>query len=201
MPVDLKIPQLGESITEAEILLWRCADGDVVAVDEIIVELETDKTTVELPSPAAGTLRILKQKGALVAIGDVIGQIEEAAAGKATGAKAAKREPAATPAPAAAPAPMSSAAAATSPTQTAPAAARPAAATASPASARLGPAARRAAEEQHVDPSAIQGTGPGGRITKTDVATVAAARQAAPAPAAAAAKVAPAPASDRSADD
>src|SRR5438128_8333392 len=161
MPVDLKIPQLGESITEAEILLWRCADGDVVAVDEIVVELETDKTTVELPSPAAGTLRILKQKGALVAIGDVIGQIEEASAGKATGAKADKREPAATPAPAAAPAPMSSAAAApapmssaaaaTSPTQTEPAAAPPAAATASPASARLGPAARRAAEEQHVD--------------------------------------------------
>ncbi|HXC49801.1 MAG TPA: 2-oxoglutarate dehydrogenase complex dihydrolipoyllysine-residue succinyltransferase [Candidatus Limnocylindrales bacterium] len=202
MPADLKIPQLGESITEAEILLWRCADGDVVAVDEIVVELETDKTTVELPSPAAGTLRILKPQGALVAVGDVIGRIEEASAAKPAGAKAAKSQAAAAPSSAAAPVQAAPApAAATVPS----AAAAPAPAATSAGSARLGPAARRAAEEQNVDPRVIEGTGPGGRATKSDVAA-AAARQAAPLPQAPAASApaiqkAPAPSAPRSAED
>jgi len=191
MPVDLVVPQLGESISEAEILTWRCADGDSVAVDEIVVELETDKATVELPSPSAGTLRILKQKGALVAVGETIGRIEESGAAKGAAAKAAKREAAPAPAPAVAAAPAAAARAAS------PAAARSAAAPPLPpapaaAATRTGPAARRAAEEAGIDPATILGSGPGGRATKADVAVAVEAMRAAPAPAESRSRPAPA---------
>ncbi|HEY2773304.1 MAG TPA: 2-oxoglutarate dehydrogenase complex dihydrolipoyllysine-residue succinyltransferase [Candidatus Binatia bacterium] len=200
MPADVVVPQLGESITEAEVLAWRKADGDAVAVDEIIVELETDKTTVELPSPAAGVLRILRDKGAVVKIGEVLARIEEADAAKAApkaaaarrdsaGAKAAPATagPSAMPAavPAAAPAAAAASAAAA---RVAPPAATPSPAAASSAAPRLGRAARRAAEEQDVDPSSVRGTGPGGRVTKGDVAAAVETRgrEAAPSPAPAA---------------
>lgn len=190
MPVDLKVPQLGESITEAEVLQWRKNDGDVVALDEIVVELETDKTTVELPSPAAGVLRIAKPKGSVVAVGEVLASIEAAAAGVAKTTAPANAAPAAAATkPAAVPVP----AAATPP---APAAART---TASTTPSRVGPAARRAAEEQQVDPAPLAGSGPGGRVTKTDVAAAVEARHApaphAPTPAAGAPAAAPVSAS------
>jgi 2-oxoglutarate dehydrogenase E2 component (dihydrolipoamide succinyltransferase) len=195
MPADVVIPQLGESISEGEILDWRVADGDTVAVDDILLELETDKTTVEIPSPAAGVVRILKQKGAVVAVGETIARIEEAAAGASK--PAAKAAPAASakaaPAPKAAAAPASKPAPAAAPADAPTPAPPPPAAAAPPASAtRLGPAARRMAEEQHVDPASLHGTGPGGRATKADVAAAAQARDAAPAPAAPAAAPAPA---------
>ncbi|MFN2377469.1 MAG: biotin/lipoyl-containing protein, partial [Candidatus Binatia bacterium] len=174
MPADLVVPQLGESISEGEILAWRKADGDSVAIDEILVELETDKTTVELPSPAAGILRIVKPQGSVVAVGDVLGRIEEGAAKTAPKA-AAKREAAAAP-PASSPAPAASspapAAEAPAPAASAPPPAA-AAAESSGAAARLGPAARRLAEERGVDAASLRGSGPGGRATKGDVTAAA----------------------------
>jgi 2-oxoglutarate dehydrogenase E2 component (dihydrolipoamide succinyltransferase) len=77
MPTDLKVPSLGESITEVEIGDWLKAEGDAIKKDEEIVALESEKATVQLPSPAAGTLgKILKRKGEKAAIGEVIGLIE-----------------------------------------------------------------------------------------------------------------------------
>jgi 2-oxoglutarate dehydrogenase E2 component (dihydrolipoamide succinyltransferase) len=188
MPADVAVPQLGESISEGEILDWRVADGDTVAVDDILLELETDKTTVEIPSPVAGVVRILKPKGAVVAVGEVIARIEEAGAAAAKPAAAAASKPAAAakPAPAAKATPSPAAKAAPAAAPAPPVAAAPPppprAAPAPAASAtRLGPAARRLAEEQHVDPASLRGTGPGGRATKADVAAAADARQAAPA--------------------
>jgi len=203
MPVDLVVPQLGESISEGEILVWRRADGDSVAVDEILLELETDKTTVELPSPAAGILRIVKAQGTVVAVGEVLARIEEGAAPAKSPAKpAAKRETtapaaAATPAPAPAAAPAA-AAPAPAPAPAAPTAVQAASAPAAAGAPRVGPAARRMAEEQQVDAATLRGSGPGGRATKADVAAAVSARSEAPAPApppvaAAAADKAPAP--------
>src|SRR6185295_16290530 len=83
MPVELKIPAVGESISEVVIGAWRKSPGERVQADENVVELETDKATFDLPSPAAGVLtKILKQAGETVAVGDVIGHIQEGAAGE-----------------------------------------------------------------------------------------------------------------------
>ncbi|MBA3819381.1 MAG: dihydrolipoamide succinyltransferase, partial [Deltaproteobacteria bacterium] len=102
---DLVVPQLGESITEAVVSRWLKQVGDAVNVDEPIAELETDKITVQLPSPVAGALADVKaQVGATVKVGDVIGSVEAGKAGKAGKAAAAAAPAAAAPA-AAAPAP------------------------------------------------------------------------------------------------
>ena len=83
MPVDVRIPELGESITEAEIVRWLKQDGDEVAEDEPIAEVETDKATAELPCPAAGILEIVAKEGETVKVGDVVARIQE---GKGAGA-------------------------------------------------------------------------------------------------------------------
>src|SRR5262245_7144679 len=81
---DLVVPQLGESITEAVVARWLKQVGDAVAADEPVAELETDKITVQLPSPASGALAEQKvREGATVKVGDVIGSVDAAAAGKA----------------------------------------------------------------------------------------------------------------------
>jgi 2-oxoglutarate dehydrogenase E2 component (dihydrolipoamide succinyltransferase) len=169
MSVEVRVPQLGESVTEAVITRWMKADGDVVAADEPLCELESDKATLELPSPAAGTLRITKQAGETVKVDETIASIEAGAAKAAAPAKPAAAAP-----PAAAPSkPVVAAAAPQSKTPES----RPATVTA------LSPAARRVAEEQGVDTTTIEGTGRGGRITKPDVVAVAAAKPAVAAPA------------------
>jgi 2-oxoglutarate dehydrogenase E2 component (dihydrolipoamide succinyltransferase) len=78
MALELLVPHLGESVTEATIAAWRKRDGEAVAANEPLVELETDKANVEVRADRAGTLRILKKEGA-VKVGDVIATIEEAA--------------------------------------------------------------------------------------------------------------------------
>jgi len=99
---DIRVPTLGESVTEATIGRWFKKPGDSVAVDEPLVELETDKVTIEVPSPSAGTLgEIVAKDGETVAVGALLGQIAEGAGGAKPTAAAAK--PAA-PAPAVAPA-------------------------------------------------------------------------------------------------
>jgi 2-oxoglutarate dehydrogenase E2 component (dihydrolipoamide succinyltransferase) len=171
MAVELKVPPLGESITEAVVGKWNKKMGDAVSADEPLVVLETDKVTIDVPAPAAGALSAISFKeGDKVRVGEVLGLID--AGGAAAKPAAAAQAPAAAPAPAATPAP---------------AAAAPAAAA---VDARITPTARKVAEENRVDVSALKGSGSGGRITKEDVlgqlnrpATPAAPAQA-PAPAA-----------------
>ena len=186
MAVEIKVPALGESVTEATVAKWLVKAGDTVTIDQPLCELETDKVTVEVNATVAGTMVDLAvEEGATVQVGGVLCHIEAGAAG-AAGAAAAK--PAAAPA-AAAPKPAPAPAPSPAPV------AAPAAANANIAAS--GPATRKLVEETGVAPSAIQPTGKDGRATKADVM---AALSSIPAPTAPAAKPA-APAGPRSRAD
>jgi len=152
---EIRVPTLGESVTEATIGRWFKKAGDAVAVDEPLVELETDKVTIEVPAPSAGTLgEITAKDGETVAVGALLGQINDGAAGAAA-------KPAAAPAaakPAAAPPPPPAAAA--------PA---PAAPKAPPADEPLAPSVRKLSAESGVDASTVPGSGKDGRVTKGDM--------------------------------
>ena len=155
---DIKVPQLGESITEATIGTWLKQVGDAVAADEPIVEVETDKVAMEIPSPVAGVLSEQSvAEGDNVEIGALIAKVDtegKAAASTAPAAPAAKAE---------------SAAAAPTPAAPAPASA-PAAAKAGPqALMPMSPAVRRIVEDYNLDPTSVVGSGKDGRLTKTDV--------------------------------
>ncbi len=168
MATEVLVPTLGESITEATLGEWLKQPGDKVAADEPIASLETDKVSVEVPSPVAGIMGEHAVKvGDTVEVGAMIATVNAG-----DGAAAA---PAVAPAPAAAPASAGQQAPAT-PSSDTPAA--------------LSPSARRAVLEHGVDPATIKGTGKDGRITKEDVATAASSRPAA-APAAPAAPATP----------
>ena len=185
MAVEIKVPALGESVTEATVAKWLVKAGDAVTIDQPLCELETDKVTVEVNATVAGSIVDLAvEEGATVQVGGVLCHIE----GGAAGAAAAK--PAAAPA-AAAPKPVP----APAPAPTAAPVAAPAAANANIAAS--GPATRKLAEETGVAPSAIQPTGKDGRATKADVM---AALSSIPAPTAPAAKPA-APAGPRARAD
>ena len=163
MLIEVKVPQLSESVAEATLSSWHVKEGDAVARDQNLIDIETDKVVLELPAPDAGVIvKIIKANGEMVTSGEVIAQIDtEAKAGAAASAPAAKV--AAAPAPAAVPA----------------------------AAAASGPAARKLMAEKGIDPATMQGSGPGGRVTKADVlgtgSAPAAKPAAAPAPLAAAA--------------
>lgn len=149
---EIRVPTLGESVTEATIGRWFKKAGDAVAVDEPLVELETDKVTIEVPAPSAGTLsEIIAADGTTVAVGALLGQITDGAAGA---------KPAA--------APAKPAAAAPAPAAAAPAAA-PAASKASPADAPLAPSVRKLSAETGIDASTVPGSGKDGRVTKGDM--------------------------------
>ncbi|MGH6945835.1 MAG: 2-oxoglutarate dehydrogenase complex dihydrolipoyllysine-residue succinyltransferase [Kiloniellales bacterium] len=167
MAADIVVPQLGESLAEATIAKWLKKSGEAVAVDEPLVELETDKVSVEVNAPEAGVLsEILVSEGENVEVGAVIGRIG-AGAGK-TSAPAAK--PAAKPAERAPEvlAPAGGAAPAR------PAPARPEKAKAADGgSAPLAPSVRKLVEEKNLDPGAIPASGKDGRLTKGDVLTYA----------------------------
>ncbi|MCE2986628.1 MAG: 2-oxoglutarate dehydrogenase complex dihydrolipoyllysine-residue succinyltransferase [Phenylobacterium sp.] len=154
---DIMTPALGESVSEATVARWAKKPGEAVRKDEILVELETDKVSLEVAAPADGVLEsISAEEGATVEPGAVLGRVKEGAA-----------------APASAPAP-----AAPKPAKPAPAA--PAAAAAAPV---LAPSAQRIATEGGLDPAAIPGSGKGGRVTKADAMAALEARAAAPPPA------------------
>jgi 2-oxoglutarate dehydrogenase E2 component (dihydrolipoamide succinyltransferase) len=164
---DIRVPTLGESVTEATIGRWFKHAGDAVAVDEPLVELETDKVTIEVPAPAAGVLsEILIKDGETVAPGALLGQIKEGAAAAAKPAA-----PAAAPPPAAKPAPP--------PPQPAPA---PAAAKSAPADAPLAPSVRKLAAESGISAATVPGSGKDGRVTKGDMMEAIARAVAAPTP-------------------
>ncbi|MCF2515610.1 2-oxoglutarate dehydrogenase complex dihydrolipoyllysine-residue succinyltransferase [Sphingomonas sp. G124] len=178
MATDVKVPTLGESITEATIGQWLKKPGEAVAVDEPIASLETDKVSVELPSPVAGTLsEQLFAEGDTVEVGAVIARIGEGVATAAPSAPAAGAKTG-----------DGQTVVAGTPVNPVGAGENPAlredheAAPAEHADLTLSPAVRRAVLELHVDPSKIHGTGKDGRITKDDVLLAAKAKEGAPAP-------------------
>jgi 2-oxoglutarate dehydrogenase E2 component (dihydrolipoamide succinyltransferase) len=151
MATDIRVPTLGESVTEATVAKWLKKVGDPVKVDDALVELETDKVTLEVNATAAGTLsEILVKDGETVGVGALLGSI-----GAAGAAVAAAPAPAAKPAAAPAPAPV--------------------------AAAVEAPSVRRIAAETGIDPGSVPGTGKDGRVTKGDMLAAAAAPAPAPA--------------------
>ena len=168
----IKVPQLGESIVEATVSRWLKNEGDEVAAGDTLVELETDKITVEVPALAAGVLRTRSVKeGAVVTVDQLLGELEDgamaapASAGTAPGAPAKADVDTSRAVPASA------------------AASPPATPAAAQGAAKVSPAAQRVAAEQQVDLSAVQGTGRGGVVSKPDVIEHAA-KSGRPAPAA-----------------
>jgi 2-oxoglutarate dehydrogenase E2 component (dihydrolipoamide succinyltransferase) len=173
MATEVTVPVLGESITEATLGEWLKQPGDTVAADEPIASLETDKVSVEVPSPVAGVMGQHAVKvGDTVLVGAMLATID---AGDGAPATAAAPQPAVLESPAAAPAPAASPAATAG--QQAPAS------DPRDTPAALSPSVRRAVLEHGVDPATIKGTGKDGRLTKDDVAAAAASAPAAAAPA------------------
>lgn len=161
MSTDIRVPTLGESVTEATIGRWFKKAGEAVAVDEPLVELETDKVTVEVPSPVAGVLsEIAAKNGDTVAVGALLGSINEGAGGAKSASKEAASKPAA-----------ASAKSASAPTaQPTPAAAKPSADIPQP------PSVRKLATESGVNPANVSGSGKDGRVMKSDMLAAIAAR-------------------------
>ncbi|HYD13526.1 MAG TPA: 2-oxoglutarate dehydrogenase complex dihydrolipoyllysine-residue succinyltransferase [Allosphingosinicella sp.] len=174
MATEVKVPTLGESITEATLGSWLKQPGEAVGQDEPIASLETDKVAVEVPSPVAGTMGDqLAAVGDTVAVGAVIATVNAGAAAT----------PANPPGPGETPEPKAEAAEAPA----------PAAEEGEGSNLTLSPAVRRVVLEHHLDPSRIKGTGKDGRITKDDVLAAAETQKAPAAPAAPAPAPAPAP--------
>ncbi|MFM8986005.1 MAG: 2-oxoglutarate dehydrogenase complex dihydrolipoyllysine-residue succinyltransferase [Planctomycetia bacterium] len=164
MALELKVPEVGESITEVMIGTWKKREGDGVALDEPIVEIESDKATVELPAPVAGTVaKILKASGEKAVVGEVIGYMEPAGAATTAAPPVAppvvdvKRTGGRTDIGSVQPAPSP--------------AAQP----------RVMPAAARVLGEAGLPATAVPGSGPGGRVTKADATAAVSARPSAPA--------------------
>lgn len=145
MIIEVKVPQLSESVSEASLVKWHAKEGEAVKRDQNLIDIETDKVVLETPAPADGVLvKIIKGNGSSVTSHELIAQID-------TEAKAGATPAAAEAAPAAAAAPATAKSGATA-----------------------GPAARKILAEKGIDPAAAQGTGPGGRVTKADALGVAA---------------------------
>jgi len=168
---DIRVPTLGESVTEATVGKWFKQPGEAVAVDEPLVELETDKVTLEVPAPAAGVLSdIAAKNGDTVAVGALLGQIKEGAGAAAKAAPAPKVAEAPKPAPAA---------------------------STKPSEMPTPPSVRKMAAESGVDPSKVSGTGMHGQVTKGDMIAAIERAAAAPTPVSAPVQMrAPSPADD-----
>ena len=161
--IEVKIPSVGESITEVTIAAWSKKDGDTVTMDETLCELESDKATFELPAEAAGTLRIVAEAGATLAIGATIARIEVGASGGVATPQPAPQQPQ---------------------TQNGTAQSAPQHGNGKDTYAANfpSPAAAKILAEKGVDASQVQGTGVDGRITKGDAMSASAAPAVAPAP-------------------
>ncbi len=168
MAFEVRIPTLGESVTEGVIVRWAKQEGERVERDEILLELETDKASMEIAAEQAGVLRIVKDAGATVTVGEVVARLEGGAGAAASAPAAASAGPAATSAPASG----APAAAPTAAPVPAPAAAPPVAPTPAPTGRPVGPlspAVRTLITEHALDPATIPPSGKGGRLTKGDV--------------------------------
>jgi 2-oxoglutarate dehydrogenase E2 component (dihydrolipoamide succinyltransferase) len=152
MSIQIKVPAMGESVTEATVARWFKKEGDAVNRDEPLLELETDKVTVEVPAPASGAIESISVKaGDTVQVGTILGAIAEGKAGSPSVVPASNPDSAA-PKPAPAPKPVA-----------APAAPKPVAA------APVMPSAQRIAAENNLNPATVAGTGRDGRVTKGDM--------------------------------
>jgi pyruvate dehydrogenase E2 component (dihydrolipoamide acetyltransferase) len=155
MAKEFLLPDIGEGLTEAEVVRWLVSVGDVIAVDQLIVEVETAKTVVEIPSPFAGTIASLgAPEGATVEVGSVLFTVASEGDGRSEPTALATSAPVAQPAePASTPTPRTESA---------------------EPKAKAMPIVRRLAEERGVDLASIVGTGTGGTITRADVEAAAA---------------------------
>jgi 2-oxoglutarate dehydrogenase E2 component (dihydrolipoamide succinyltransferase) len=170
MTIEVRVPQLPESVADATIVAWHKKPGDLVARDENLVDLETDKVVLEVPAPAAGVLKEIRLvDGTTVTSGQILAILEEGATA-VPGASA--------------PAIMTDADGAATTAKDAAAAAKNAAKSdaAGAVAAKLSPAAKRVVEENKVDPKAVAGSGRDGRVSKSDVVNYLSAKDAAPAP-------------------
>jgi 2-oxoglutarate dehydrogenase E2 component (dihydrolipoamide succinyltransferase) len=183
---DIRVPTLGESVTEATVGKWFKQQGDTVAVDEPLVELETDKVTLEVPAPAAGVLsEVAVKNGDTVAVGALLGQIKEGVGAAPKAAAPTATKPAASPTGA----PHEKTA------KTKPIGAGPE--QPQPREMPLPPSVRKVAAESGVDPSRIAGTGMHGQVTKADMLGAIERAAAAPTPVSAPVQMrAPSPADD-----
>ena len=170
MSLNLTVPEAGESITEVRVSKWRKAEGDFVRVDEVVVEIETDKAAMELPAPTSGTLvKIVKAEGADATVGEVIAVMEEG--GEAP--EAAPAKPSVTPQESETDAPEP--------------------APEKPIAPHVMPSARRVLSQADVPAADAEGTGPGGRVLKEDAERTVQAKVSKPAPPAATPPAAPTP--------
>src|SRR3954471_1096882 len=174
MKHQVKAPSVGESITEVSILKWAKQNGQQVKAGDLLLEIESDKATVEIVAEASGQLTILKQAGDRMPVGELIGIIDDAATGSVSAAPTTGPMPPPLPGPAAlAPATMAGA----PPLRVAPPALPPAAMAmpgrpaASLSTAMPGPAARKALAEAGLDAGQVPGTGKDGRVTSGDVSS------------------------------
>jgi len=164
--IEVRVPELGESISEVQVADWLRAEGDVVAVDDPIAEIDSDKATVELPAPAAGKLVEIKvAAGEFCKVGDLVALIDETASGDG-GGQADQADDGATE------------------TAASPAAGKPRTSTEPPAGddtaggeGPVMPAARRILDQAGIDPATVRGTGPGGRVLKEDAQAAVATRR------------------------
>jgi len=150
MAVDVVVPAVGESVQEGMVYKWHKATGDYVEMDDVIVELETDKATVEIVAEVSGVITQKTNEGDTVKVGDVLASIDTDAKGAAKAPAAEKKEE---PAPQAASAPQ----------------AQPQDNRTSSMASHLSPSVNRMVNENKLDPSSIEASGPGGRVTKGDV--------------------------------
>jgi len=199
--VEVKVPQLSESVAEATLLQWKKKAGEAVAIDEILIEVETDKVVLEVPAPSAGVLEeIVQGDGATVTAEQVIARINTTATAGAAKVAAPVPAPSSVPEKASAspvPAPAAPAAAPAAASAAAPAAAPAAGAAKASADAPVMPAAAKLMADNQLPAGSVAGTGKDGRVTKSDVlsalaAPPASAPAAAPAPAPASAPAPPA---------
>jgi 2-oxoglutarate dehydrogenase E2 component (dihydrolipoamide succinyltransferase) len=164
MTIEVRVPQLPESVADATLVSWHKKPGDAVARDENLVDLETDKVVLEVPAPAAGILKEIKlSDGTTVTSGQLLAVIEEGATA-VPGASA--------------PAIMAAPSGVTTSAQEASGAKSPA--SGAPAAAKLSPAAKRVVEENKLDPNAVLGSGRDGRVSKSDVVNYLSAKDATP---------------------
>ncbi|HQY88261.1 MAG TPA: E3 binding domain-containing protein, partial [Tepidisphaeraceae bacterium] len=153
MATDVKVPSLGDSVTEAVLLKWHKKDGEFVKLDEPIAELETDKANADLPAPASGLFKLLVKPGTTVKVGQTVGTIDES--GKASAPTTTNSS--------------SSSSAPSASTKVEAKSSTPEKPARSNSLDDLSPATRRAVQDAGIDPTKVPATGPGGRLTKEDV--------------------------------